>query len=136
MGMIFNHGALGLTDGSIDWGSDTIRARLSRTSENAIDQDATVMTSIGLSATDVALGSKTGPSKDNTTDRIEYACGNISFTAVAAGAEVDKIVVFKFVTNDGDSIPIAVVDLNPARTPNGGDINLTIHADGLFYLQQ
>jgi hypothetical protein len=136
MGMIFNRGALGLQNTTINWGSDTIKARLSRTSENAISKDATSMTGLGLSATDVALGTKTGPTEDQSLDRIKYGCATIGFAAVAAGAEVDKYIVFKFVTNDAGSIPIAVISLSPAITPNGGDINCTIDAAGLFYTQQ
>ena len=67
------------------------------------------MTGLGLSATDTTLASKTGPTEDTANDRVDYTCGNISFVAVAAGAEVDKIVVFKFVTNDAGSTPIALV---------------------------
>jgi hypothetical protein len=132
---IFNRGALGLTNGTISWSSDD-KARLSLTSESSINKDATSMTGLGLSATDTTLASKTGPTEDTANDRVDYTCGNISFVAVAEGAEVDEIVVFKFVTNDAGSTPIALVNLSPARTPNGGDINLTVSADGLFYLQQ
>lgn len=133
---VFNRAALNLQNGSIAWTTDTIKARLSQTSESSISKDATAMTGLGLSATDVTLGSKSGPTEDTTNDRIDYTCGNISFVGVGAGSEVDKIIVFKFVTDDASSTPIAVVNLNPARTPNGGDINLTISSDGLFYMQQ
>jgi len=135
VGMIFNRGAQGLLDGTITWTSATIKARLSRTSENAISKDATTMTGLGLSATDLTFGSKTGPTEDQSTDRIKFDCGDPTFAAVAAGAEVDKIIVFKFVTNDAGSTPIAVVSITPI-TPNGGDIVVTIDAAGLFYLQQ
>jgi hypothetical protein len=135
VGMIFNRGAQGLLDGTITWTSATIKARLSRTSENAISKDATTMTGLGLSATDLTLGSKTGPTEDQSTDRIKFDAGDPTFSAVAAGAEVDKIIVFKFVTNDAGSTPIAVVGITPI-TPNGGDIIVTVDAQGLFYLQQ
>ena len=135
MGMIFNRGAQGLLDGTITWGSATIKARLSRTSENAISKDATVMTGLGLSATDLTLGSKTGPTEDQSTDRVKYGSGNPTFATVAAGAEVDKIIVFKFVTDDSASTPIALVNITPI-TPNGGDIVVTVDGAGLFYLQQ
>jgi hypothetical protein len=136
MGMIFNRGALGLQDGSIVWSSATIKARLSRTSENAISKDATVMTGLGIAATDITLGTKTGPTEDQATDRIKYSSANPSFAAVASGAEVDKLIIFKFVTNDAASIPIAVVSLTTPITPNGGDINVTWDAQGAFYTQQ
>lgn len=135
MGMVFNRGAQGLLDGTITWSSATIKARLSRTSENAISKDATSMTGLGLSATDLTLGSKTGPTEDQATDRIKFSAGNPTFTAVGAGTEVDKIIVFKFVTDDAGSTPIATVNITPI-TPNGGNIVVTVDAQGLFYLQQ
>jgi hypothetical protein len=91
MAHVFNRGALGLTNGTIAWTSDTIKARLSVTSESSINKDATSMTGLGLSATDTTLASKTGPTEDTANDRIDFTCGNISFVAVAAGAEVDKL---------------------------------------------
>lgn len=137
MAHVFNRGALGLTDGSINWQSNTIRARLSRTSETP-SKDALVMTGVGDAAIgDVALASKTGPTEDLATDRVKYSAGAITFPSVA-GAQVDKVVVFKFVTNDADSIPIAVFSLSPAITPAvpNGAIVVTPDAAGIFYLQQ
>jgi hypothetical protein len=135
MGMVYNRFALGLLDGSITWSSATIKARLSRTSESLTDKDVVVMTALGLSATDLTLGTKTGPTEVQASDRVKYGCGNPTFTAVAAGAEVDKMIVFKFITNDADSIPGVVVGITPI-TPNGGDIVVTVDAAGLFYLQE
>jgi hypothetical protein len=134
---VFNRGALQLQDGSIDWAANTIKARLSRTSESSINKDATVMTGIGDAGIgDQTLGSKTGPSEDATNDRIEYSSAAVTFASVT-GTEVDKVVIFKFVTNDADSIPIAVVNLNPAITPNGGNVQVTPDAaSGWFYSQQ
>lgn len=134
MGAMFNQGAYQLLNGSINWASDTIKARLSLTSETP-DVDADVMTGIGLPATDQTLGSKTGPTLDDANNRVNYDCGDITFTSVAAGAEVNKIIVFKFVTNDAASIPIAIVSIT-AVTPNGGNIGVTIATAGLFYTQQ
>lgn len=134
-GYLFNRGALQLLDGTIDFdGADVIKARLSLTSETP-NKDADVMTGLGLSATDLTLGSKAGPTLDDTNDRVTFTCGNPTFTAVTAGAEVNKMVVFKFITNDAASIPIAVVEITPI-TPNGGDIIVTISGSGLFYTQE
>ena len=117
MAHIFNRGALGLTNGTINWTSDTIKARLSQTSESSINKDATAMTGLGLTATDVTLAGKSGPTEDTANDRIDYTCSTISFVAVTAGPECDKILVFKFVTNDAGSTPIALINMSPARTP-------------------
>lgn len=133
-GFVYNEAAESLLDGSIDYAADTIRVRPVLTSET-LDKDATAMTGIGVTGYDQTLGSKTGPTKNDTTDRVVYDAANPTFPAVAAGAEIDRIVIFKFVTDDAGSIPIAVNDITPI-TPNGGDIAVTISADGLFYTQQ
>lgn len=132
MGYLIDAGAQGLVAGTIDWDSDTIRARLSRTSET-VARTASSMTGVGLSATDTAVSGRGGPTLDGTDHRNEYTCSNIAFASVAAGAEIDKLVLFKFVTNDADSIPIAVVSIT-AQTPGS---TVTITADmsaGAFYL--
>jgi hypothetical protein len=135
-GFLFNEGADSLLDGTINWASDTIRARPVLTSaEAAVNKDATVMTSIGVTGYDVTLGSKTR-TKDDTTDRIVFDAADFAFVAVlGAVGEVNHFIVFKFVTNDAASIPIAKVAMT-AITPNGGDINVTVSASGLFYTQQ
>lgn len=134
-GKLFNRGALRLLDGTIVWGTGTFKARLSRTSET-LDQDATSMTGIGLSATDISLGTFSGPTEDQANDRITFDAADLVFPTVASGAEVDKVVFFKFGTNDADSIPIGWATMAAAQTPNGGDINAALDSVGLFYSQQ
>lgn len=132
-GFVFNEGAESLLDGTINWSIDTIRARLVLTSET-LDKDSTAMTGIGVTGNDVTLASKTR-TKDTTNDRIVYDCADFTFPSQTAGAECDQVVIFKFVTNDAGSTPIAVMDITPV-TPNGGDVNVTVSANGLFYTQQ
>ncbi len=132
--MVFNRGALGLLDGTIDWSGDTIKARLSRTSET-LSKDALVMTGLGLSATDTVLTGKTGPTENLTTDRVSYDAFNTTHVAVAAGAEIDKVILFKFDTDDAGSTPIAVIPITPI-TPTGADITVSFDPGGMFYLQQ
>lgn len=133
MGYLIDVGALGLSPaGSINWASDTIRARLSRTSET-VSRTATSMTGIGLSATDTAVSNRVGPTLNGTDHRIEYSCDDIAFLNVAAGAEINKVVFFKFVTNDADSIPIGVDNIDP-QTP-GSTVTITADmANKAFYL--
>lgn len=133
MGFVYNEGAESLLDGTINWGSDTIKARLFLTSATG-DKDSTVMTGLGVTGNDQTLASKTR-TKDTTNDRIVYDAADLTFAAQASGAEVDSMLLFKFVTNDADSVPIALIDITPV-TPNGGDIVITVSADGLFRTQQ
>lgn len=131
MGYMMNTGAHGLLAGTISWGSDTIRARLVLSSDTP-DEDATVMTGIGVTGNDQTLGTKVGPTKDDTNDRTTYGAANAVFASQTAGSPVNKVVIFKFVTNDGASIPIAVVDIDEV-TPNGGDITVA-WAGGLTFV--
>lgn len=130
MGFLFNAGAQGLLAGTINWGSDTIRARVVEAAETP-DEDATAMTGIGVTGNDQTLGSKTGPTKDDANDRITYGAGNPTFAAQPLGDPVDKLVLFKFITNDAGSVPIACVDIDEV-TPNGGDLAVTF-AGGLCF---
>jgi hypothetical protein len=138
-GFIFNGGAYELLRKlGVDWETDTIKARLVPTADGAIDVDADVMTGIGstqASAT-TTLGSCVGPTKDDGADIVKYS----SATAVFASASpdigaCDRMVIFKFNTNDADSIPIAKVDITEIA-PSGSDVTVPCPASGWFYTDQ
>lgn len=133
-GFIFNRGAQGLLDGTIDWSADTIKARLVLTADT-LSKDSTSMTGLGIAATDVTLGSKTGPTEDTANDRIGYDAADPTFSAVAAGAEIDKLIIYKFVTDDAGSTPISTLDIT-AVTPAGFDIVVTLPSGATFYTAQ
>lgn len=130
MGFNTNAGVQGLLDGSIDWAADTIKARLLRTSESGIDQDDIALTGIGT-AFEVTLGTKTGPTKSDALNKILYGCANPVFSGVS-GAEIDRMAVYKFVTNDADSILIAVVDITPQTHATSTTITVTL-TDGILF---
>lgn len=140
--MVTNVGAAGLTSGgSIDWGTgsggDTIKARVCKA--GTLDQDDTVMTGKTAVAgtTDITL---TGKSKttDNTNNRIIFsATSPLSWTGVSDGAASALfIAIYKFVTNDADSIPISYIDVTDLSLASVSQLNYTIPADGLAYSQQ
>lgn len=132
---VFNSGADGLeTGGGITYASDTIKARLVASSVTPNKDDA-VMTGYTAIGTDQTLGTKT-KTKDTTNDRIVYSAAGLTWTAVAGGSTVGYVVFYKFVTNDGDSIPIAMIDVTDTPT-NGGNLTLSPDAtNGYFYTQQ
>ena len=132
MGQVFNRGALGIQNGSISFTGDTIKARLSRTSES-LSKDATSMTGLGVAATDVVVTDQQ-ITEDQANDRIVFDHADPVFASVT-GAEVDKYILYKFVTNDAGSTPIASVSI-AAITPFGGDITAVVASTGAFYLQQ
>lgn len=129
-----NEGAKGMTsNGTIDWASDTIKARLVASSVTP-DKDDTSMTGYTGIGTDQTLGSKT-KTKDTTNDRIVFDAADPTWAAVAGGATIGWIVVYKFVTNDAGSTPIFVIDVTDTPT-NGSDIVWTVNAGGIGYLQE
>lgn len=130
---VTNRGALDLLSNVVVWASDTIKARLVASSVTP-NKDDTVMTGYTAIGTDQTLGSKTR-TEDTTNDRIVYDAADSSYTAVASGSTVGWVVIYKFVTNDGDSIPIAVLDVTDIPT-NGGDISVVYNASGIFYTQE
>jgi hypothetical protein len=126
-----------LSGGSITWGAtasgDTIKARLVASSAT-VNQDDTVMTPwTQVTSTDQTLVNKSKAT--NTTDnRIQFTnSADIVWTAVASGT-VRYVGIFKLVTNDADSIPIALIDITSC-VANGSDITLPAQT-ALFYSQQ
>lgn len=117
----------------IIWASDTIKARLVASSFTP-DKDNTSMTGYTAIGTDQTLGSKTF-TEDTTNDRIVYDAADPTWTAVAAGSTVGWIAIFKFVSNDAGSTPIAILDITDTAT-NGGDITIVFATTGIFYLQE
>ncbi len=134
---VTNRGARDIMDSTsgtvINWASDTIKARLVASSVTPTKDD-TSMTGYTAIGTDQTLGTKTF-TEDTTNDRIVFDAADPTWTAVAGGSTVGWVVVFKFVTNDGGSTPIAIIDVADTAT-NGGDITVTFASTGIFYLQQ
>jgi hypothetical protein len=130
---LFDEGAKGLTsNGTIDWASDTIKARLVDASVTP-SRTATAMTGLTALGTDQTLGSKT-KTKDTTNHRIVFDGADLTFPAVAAGSTGRYLVFYKFVTNDAGSTPIFAADMTSVIT-NGLDILMQLNASGIFYLQ-
>jgi hypothetical protein len=85
--------------------------------------------------TDQTLGSK-AIAVDMTNDIVTFTAGVVTWSAVAAGETVTGVVIFKFVTDDAGSTPIAFIDARNLST-NGSDFTFTAHATNkFFYLQQ
>lgn len=132
---VHNSGAAGLSSGGgITYASDTIKARLVASSVTPNKDDA-VMTGYTAIGTDQTLGTKS-KSTDTANDRIVFTAAALTWTAVAGGSTVGYVTIYKFVTNDADSIPIATIDVADTAT-NGGNLTLTADGtNGFFYTQQ
>jgi hypothetical protein len=135
--ILTNAGADGLlSGGSIDWASDTIKARLAVA--GTPDKDDTALTghTAATGSTDLTLTTKT-KTKNTTDDRIEFSADSpFSWTGLAHTGDATHIVIFKFVTNDAGSTPIAYIDITDQSLTGATQADYTIPTGGLFYLQQ
>jgi len=105
----------------IDLTGDTIQVRPTRTGTYTFAATHATMTSVTAATGgpgDQTLGTKVlGTGVDGGT----FDAADRVFTAWTAGAAIDSLVIFKFVTNDAGSTPICYLD-GFTVTPNGGDI--------------
>jgi hypothetical protein len=130
-----NEGVESVIDRSIDWIADTFKAMLCTTQyvENRDDQfidiggandavDARVPGSTDQTLTGKAIG------KDTVGDFAFFKAGNVTFTAVPAGATVAKVVVYKDTGVTTTSKILAVFDVTDTAT-NGGDVTIAWATD-------
>lgn len=72
---------------------------------------------------------------DDTLDRITYDCDDPAFGTLVAGETVSAMVLFRFVTNDADSILVAYYDLTDTAT-NGTAFTVQLSTAGVAYVDQ
>ena len=129
--IMYNVGVNAIMSQSLDWTTATIKARPVLTADTP-DIDATSMTGEGETGYDVTLTNCT-ITNDTTNDRCVFDSDNFTWTSVAAIGEINRYVLFKFVTNDAGSTPIATVELTTPITPNTFNIAVTVASTGHFY---
>lgn len=82
----------------------------------------------------VTAGSKTR-TIDDTNDRITYDCADPAFGSIVTGETVTAMELFRFVTNDADSILFGYYDL-PDTATNGSAFTPVLGANGVAYVDQ
>ena len=121
----------GFLDADIDLLTDTIKVRA------VADEDYTYAGTDTSLSTITAYSGTTDPtlaSKTTTAGVLDAADLSPAFSSLSQSTtkDIDGLVIYKFVTNDAGSTPIAYIDLTTALTPNGGDVNITWNASGIF----
>lgn len=121
--------------GALDWDTDDIRCLLV-TSSYTFDADHATVSAITneLSGTGYSRQSMTcsAPTIDTGNDQVECDASDTTFASLNAdNGTIAAAVVFKFVTNDADSIPIAYVDGVDVVT-NGSDVIVQWGSEGVF----
>jgi hypothetical protein len=121
--------------------SDTVRALLLKTGYTPnVDHDFVADLTVASYEITVAgysrqtLGTKTR-TIDDTNNRITYDCADPAFGTLTAGETVVAMVVYKFVTNDADSILLGYYDLVDTATA-GLAFTVELSSSGLCYLDQ
>lgn len=72
---------------------------------------------------------------DDTNDRITYDAADPAFGSIVTGETVSAMVLYRFVTNDSDSILVAYYDL-PDTPTDGNPFTVILGSSGLLYNDQ
>lgn len=143
---VYTYALAKLMSGDIDLNADDIRFALMMTNTTCdTEVDAQIITGVnGFTTLDECDGANyarkalanEAVAADEANNRGEFTSDAVTWTALGNGTrQIDGILVFKFVTNDGDSIPIMWID--PAGwplSPGGADLTVTPNAQGLLQL--
>lgn len=141
---LYTNAKRALLAGELDLDANTIRCLLVMTNTTA-DTEKDKLTISGFTTLDEMDGSgysrQTLSGKavaaDNTNNRGEFTASDITFQNVSAGTRsVAAAILYKFITDDTDSVPIAYIDtagsLAFPLTPNGGNIKIAANAEGFI----
>ncbi|HEV8455873.1 MAG TPA: hypothetical protein VGQ24_13315 [Gemmatimonadales bacterium] len=145
--LAYNRGVKELLNATTDYLTATMKvALLSTATAYTPDQDHDFMDAGGANdPTDAELnvtgytrgfggaGRKTMASKtvteNDTNNRVEFDCADITWTALGSGQTIAQAVVIKEVTNDAATVLYGLLD--PTDTPtNGSDITLQVASNG------
>lgn len=131
----------GLMDGTIDLTGD-IRVMLCMSNTTAdeeedttfIDQFTTLDEHDGANYVRKALASG-AVTNDDANDRGEFDAADVVWTALGAGTRAAAgLVLYLFVSDDTDSVPIAWIDDGAPFSPNGGNVTYQWNAEGIIQL--
>lgn len=127
-------------DETRDFQSDTFKALLVSSSytpnkDHVYVSDVSANELVGAGYARVTLSSKTR-TVNNTTDRIVYDIADLAFGSIDTGEYARYVIIFKFVTNDADSIVISCHDMGGSIPTNGTAFGVAVDAAGLFYSTQ
>jgi len=133
----------GITRGTLVWHTSDIRVLLVMSNTTAdTDQDAATISGIGTldeyDGASYARKAVTGEvtNEDDPNNRAEMDADDITWSTLGVGTrQAVGMVVYKFVTNDADSIPIAYIDSGGFPFDGSGiDIVVTWNAEGIVQL--
>lgn len=86
----------------------------------------------GTGYTRKALASE-AVNQDDPNLRAEFDAADVTWTLINAGTAAGAL-IYRFVTNDADSVPIAFIDSVFPITTNGSDFTIQWNAEGIIQL--
>jgi hypothetical protein len=140
MSFAFTNAKRALLAGELDFDTHDIRAALLMTNSNVnTKEDVLTVDAITLDEYDganyvrKALASET-VTADNTNNLGSFTASSVVWTALGAGTRSALgVLLFRFVTNDADSVPIAFIDTGGFPIAgNGGDLTIQWSASGIL----
>lgn len=151
MANVFNEAKLQLLESSLDMDTDVLRIMLFTTSPASLDTTLKNLTDVtavlgdaafveaadasytGQGATGRLTLSVSAPARDDASDTTEVDATDPTWTALDNDT-LTGAMIFKFVTDDDGSTPIAFYDFASDLVTNGGDVTVEFNADGFFTL--
>ena len=74
---------------------------------------------------------------DAGNNRVEFDFENLTWTALGNGTRaVQGILIVKFVSTFGASLPIAFIEFSSNQNPGGSDFTVTVGAEGAIHFEQ
>lgn len=143
---IYNEFKRAIAEGEIDLNAtDDIRCVLVMTN-TTFDTDYDINTMSGAGTPDYcdganhdstnghALSSEAVSEVTGVSGYAKFTASNLTFTALGAGTRQNQgLVIFKWITNIGASMPIAWIDTGGFPFDgNGGDVTISWHANGII----
>jgi hypothetical protein len=126
---VYDNTTLKLSDGTVTWGSSTIKVALVNTSY-VFSTSHTSMSDITHELSGTGYSRKTLSGKtttlDSTNHRTILSASNVTWTAITAGGDTAAAaVVFEDPgTGDANCILLGYIDLSPHTVLNGGDFTV------------
>ena len=141
---VYTRAKLQIARGEIIMHSQDIRAMLVKTSGNTTtdtEEDITLMNGFATLGELVATNyvrkalANEATNEDTGNDRAEFDADDIVWSSLGGETNdtIGALLVYKHVTNDTDSIPIAYIELTDTTT-NGGDITVAWNVEGIIQL--
>lgn len=130
-----------LADGSHSWSTgDDLRARLLMTNTTADTENnkatlsayTTLDTFDGSGATNNLALTGEAVNVDSGNNRIECDADDAAYGALGNGTrQIQGVLLFFFVTNDADSVPLAFLQFSSNFNPGGATVTITWDAQGI-----